>query len=79
MTLLANHINLASHSAGHNSDFIGAGSTCKTKKLRLEVKSLPLQDLSLAPVPQNTFRRTSYNALVPIKKKLLSGSGMQSR
>ena len=47
MTLLANHINLASHSAGHNSDFIGAGSTCKTKKLRVEVKNLPL---SLGPV-----------------------------
>ena len=56
ITLLANHMNLASHTASHNSDLIGAGSTCKTKKQRLEVKQLPL---SLAPVPQNTFPRTS--------------------
>ena len=77
-TLLTNHINLACHNARHNSDLIGAGSTCKTKKIRLELKTLPL---SLAPVPQNTFPRTSYTVLdkVSIKKKLLSGFGMQSR
>ena len=44
-TLLANHINFASH----NSDLIGAGSTCKSKKLRVKVKTLPL---SLGPVPK---------------------------
>ena len=32
MTLLANHINLGSHNACYNSDLIGAGSICKTKK-----------------------------------------------
>ena len=64
--LLANHINVTSHTASHHSDLIGAGSTCNTKKLRLEVKKMPL---SIAPVPQNTFPRTSYNVLVPIKKK----------
>ena len=76
MTLLANHINLTSHFASNNSDLIGAGSTCKTQTLRVEVNKLPL---SLAPVPQNTFPRTSYSVFVPIKQKILSSSGMQSR
>ena len=60
-TLLANHINLASHNARHNSDLIGAGSTYKTNNLRLKVQICPY--LSLRPVPRNTFLRTSYKGL----------------
>ena len=40
-TLLTSHINLACHNARHNSDLIGAGSTCKTNSLRLKVKICP--------------------------------------
>ena len=34
-TLMANHINFASQNASQNSDLISAGSTCKSKTLRV--------------------------------------------
>ena len=62
--LLANHINLASHKQVI-TDLIGAGSTCKTKKIRLKVQNLPLP---LGPVPQNVpSYHTSYNVLALTK------------